>query len=307
MNSRILRAACGAAALTLALASPVFAQLDANLGGLTPDNVKGYLKPLPKALSATLNTAAFQSADIPLAGFNLTVGIHAMGVTFADKDNTYIPTDPPGFTHTGSQLLVPTAVGGTTAVLQPGSGGSALYYPGGFDISQFVIAVPQVAVGSVMGTRAVVRWIQFDAGDNELGHVALFGIGLQHSISRYVPIKPMPVDLSVGGMYQTFTLGNDKLIDTKAFHGEITASRKLGLWVQPYAGIGYDTFSMEVNYDQSLSGGGTQATNVKFDNENAFHGTLGVLVGFPMIKLHAQVDTAAETGVALGLRYGLGN
>ncbi len=124
MNSRILRAACGAAALTLALASPVFAQLDANLGGLTPDNVKGYLEPLPKALSATLNTAAFQSASIPLAGFNLTFGIHAMGVTFADKDNTYIPTDPPGFTHTGGQLPVPTAVGGTTAVLQPGSGGS---------------------------------------------------------------------------------------------------------------------------------------------------------------------------------------
>ena len=305
MISRMLRAACVAGALTVAFASPGLAQLDANLGALTPENVKGYLKPLPKALSATLNMAEFQSGNIPIAGFNLTVGVHAMGVTFSDDDKKYTPKDPPGFTHTGAQLEVPTVVGGTLAVAQPGSGGTTLYNPGGFDISQFTIAVPQIAIGSVAGTRAVVRWIQFDAGDNELGHVSLFGIGVQHSISRY--LKQLPVDLAVGGMYQTFTLGDNKLIDTKVFHGEVTASRKLAMWIQPYVGIGFDTFSMEANYDQTVSGGGTTKYNVKFDNENAFHGTLGVLLGFPLVKLHAQVDTAAETGAALGLRFGLGN
>lgn len=301
MISRMLRAACVAGALTVALASPGLAQLDANLGALTPENVKGYLNPLPKALSATLNSAVFQSADIPLAGFNLTIGVHAMGVTFADDDKTYSPTDPPGFTSTAA-VKAPTVIGSPDAVVQPGSGGTALYHPGGFDITQFVIAVPQIGIGSVMGTRAVIRWIQFDAGDSELGHVSLFGVGLQHSLSRY--LKHLPVDLSVGGMYQTFSLGDDKLIDTKAFHGEITASKKLGMWVQPYVGVGYDTFKMEANYTQT---GVAQSTTVEFDNENSFHGTAGVLLGFPLIKLHAQVDTAAETGVALGLRFGLGN
>jgi hypothetical protein len=306
MISRMLRAACVAGALSVAFASPGFAQLDANLGALTPDNVKGYLNPLPKALSATLNMAEFQSGSIPVAGFNLTFGVHAMAVTFSDDDKKYTPTDPPGFTHTGAQVEVPTVVGSTDAVAQPGQGGTTLYNPGGFDLSQFTIAVPQLAIGSVQGTRAVVRWIQFDAGDNELGHVKLFGIGLQHSLSQYIK-RELPVDLAVGGMFQTFKLGEDKLVDTKAFHGEVTASKKLGMWVQPYVGIGFDTFSMEVNYDQAVSGGGTTNTNVKFDNENSFHGTAGVLIGFPMVKLHAQLDTGAETGAALGLRFGVGN
>ena len=305
MLPRMLRASLIAGVLTLALAAPGLAQVDANLGALTPDNVKGYLKPLPKALSATLNMAAFQSADVPIAGFNLTVGVHAMGVTFADKDKTYSPKDPPGFTSTAA-VAAPTVIGSVQSVTQPGAGGTTLYHPGGFDISQFTIAVPQVSVGSIMGTRALVRWIQFDAGDNELGHVSLFGVGLQHNLSHYIK-HVLPVDLAVGGMYQTFTLGNDKLIDTKAFHGEITASRKLVMWLQPYVGVGYDTFSMEANYDQNVGGGATQKKNVKFDNENAFHGTLGVLLGFPLVKLHAQVDTAAETGAAIGLRFGLGN
>ena len=303
MLSRMFRAAMVAGALTLALAAPGYAQLNANLGALTPENVKGYLNPLPKALSSTLNMAAFQSANIPFAGFNLTVGIHAMGVTFADKDKTYSPTDPPGFTSTGA-VAAPTVIGGTAAVSQPGQGGTTLYHPGGFDISQFVIAVPQLSIGSVMGTRAVIRWIEFDAGDSELGKVSLLGIGVQHSLNRY--IKGLPFDVAAGGMYQTFKLGANDLIDTQAMHGEITASKKFGLFFQPYVGAGYDTFKMEVNYDQTV-GGTSQAYNVKFDDENAFHGTVGLLLGFPMVKLHAQVDTGAETGAAVGLRFGLGN
>jgi hypothetical protein len=300
---RMLRVAVAAGLFALAIASPALAQLDANLGALTPDNVKGYLAPLPKALSTTLNMAEFQSASIPLAGFNFTVGIHAMGVTFADKDRTYSPKDPAGFTST-APVAAPTVIGDVNAVTQPGQGGTSLYHPGGFDISQFVIAVPQLTVGSVMGTKAVVRWIQADAGDSEIGHVRFFGLGVQHSLNRY--IKGLPCDLAAGGMYQTFKLGDNDLVDTKAIHFEVTASRKVAMFVQPYAAVGFDTFSMEANYDQEINGT-TVGTNVKFDDENSFHGTLGVQLGFPFVKLNAQVDQAKETGAAIGLRFGIGN
>jgi hypothetical protein len=303
MKSRINRILLAAGAIMVAFASMSHAQVQTNLGALTPENAKGYLAPLPKALSATLNSALFQSASIPIAGLNLTVGVHAMGVTFGDDDKTYSPTDPPGFTST-SAVQAPTVVGSTTAVLQPGAGGSTLYHPGGLDLDQFVIAVPQIGIGSVLGTRAVVRWIQFDAGDSELGNISLFGVGVQHSLNRY--LKSLPVDLAVGGMYQTFQLGDDELIDTKTFHGEVTASKKF-LWLQPYVGVGYDTFSMEVNYNQDLGGGTTQKVNVKMDDENSAHFTGGVLLGLPMVKLHAEFDAGAETGAAVGLRFGLGN
>jgi len=299
---RMVRVAVAAGVLALALASPVLAQIDANLGALNAENVKGYLSPLPKALSTTLNMAEFQSASIPLAGFNLTVGVHVMAVTFADDDKTYDVKDP----IDGSVLgKASTVAGSTLATDFTRSDNTVLYHPGGLGLSQFTVAVPQLAIGSVLGTRAVVRWIQFDAGDSDFGKVDFLGIGLQHSLNRY--LKGLPVDLAAGGMYQTFSLGKDKLIDTKAMHFEVTASRKLALWVQPYAGVGYDTFSMEANYTPDASVASSVPTNVKFDDENGFHGTLGVMFGFPLVKLHAQVDQAKETGAAVGLRFGLGN
>jgi hypothetical protein len=113
--------------------------------------------------------------------------------------------------------------------------------------------------------------------------------------------------VSIGAMYQGFQLGDDKLIDSKTWHAEVTASRNVLPWLQPYVAAGYDNLKMEVNYDQDLSGGGTQQTNVKFDDESGAHFTAGVLLGFPTIKLHAQVDFASRVGAAAGVRFGFGS
>jgi hypothetical protein len=302
--SRTVRIALLAGALTLAGVVPALAQVDVNLGPLTPENVKGYLAPLPKALSVTLNSAAFQTANVPMAGLNFSIGIHVMAMAFKDDDRTYSPTDPPGFTST-APVAAPTVVGDEQAVTQPGQGGLTMVYPGGLDLKQFEIAVPQVTVGSVFGTKLMGRWIEVNTGDSELGKAKLWGVGAQHNLSHYM--SESPVDVSIGAMYQGFQLGDDKLIDSKTWHAEVTASRNVLPWLQPYVAMGYDSFKMEVNYDQDLSGGGTQPTNVKFDDENNAHVTAGVLLGFPTIKLHAQVDFASRVGAAAGVRFGFGS
>jgi len=302
--SRTVRIALLASALTLAAAVPALAQVNVNLGSLTPDNVKGYLKPLPKALSVTLNSGAFQTANVPLAGFNFSLGIQVMAMAFKDDDRTYRPSDPPGFTST-SPVDAPTVVGDEQAVTQPGQGGLTQVYPGGLDLKQFEIAVPQVTFGSVFGTKLMGRWIEVNTGDSELGKAKLWGIGAQHNLSHYM--SESPVDVSIGAMYQGFQLGDDKLIDSKTWHAEVTASRNVLPFLQPFVALGYDSFKMEVNYDQDLSGGGTQKTNVKFDNESNAHVSAGVLLGFPTIKLHAQVDFASRVGATAGVRFGFGS
>ena len=65
---------------------------------------------------------------------------------------------PPGFTSVPPIQQAPTVIGDGGAVAQSGQGGATQYYPGGFDIDQFTFAAPQLTVGNVMGTRAVVRW-----------------------------------------------------------------------------------------------------------------------------------------------------
>jgi len=300
MNPRVLHSVALASAIVCALASPAAGQLTGSLGALTPDNVKGYLAPLPEALSSTLNSSIFQGAKIPTAGFSISLGVHAMGVVFDDEDRVYRPTDPPGFTST-APVDAPTVVGSTQSVEQPGQGGTSLYHPGGFDLDQFALAVPQLQIGSVLGTRAVVRYIAMDLGDSELGDVALFGIGVQHSLSQYLP--GVPVNLAAGFFYQTFQLGDDDLIDTKSLQVAVTASKAFG-FAEPYASLGYDSFQMEVNYKSDTASPG-ETLNVEFDDTNNMHFTGGVLVGLPMVKLFAEIDIAAQTGAAAGIRFGL--
>ena len=292
---RRLIAALAAALALAASAAPSHAQLSDNLGALSADNAKGYLKPLTSALSATLNSSVFQSGNVPKSGFSMHVGVKAMGIAFKDEDRTYSPSDSPGFTSTES-VLAPTVIGGTQAVSQAGQGGAQRFHPGGFDLDEFMIAVPQLDIGSAGGTRAVVRWISLDLGDSDLGSFTLFGVGAQHSISQYMASPP--VDLAVGAMYQSFKIGDD-LLDTSSLQLNVTGSKRYGA-LQPYVGIGIDSFSMEAQYTSGSNG----TTTVEFDRENNLHLTLGAQLLLPVVQLQGELNVAAETGLADGVNFG---
>lgn len=279
---------------------PAAAQLSSNLGGLTAENAQSYLGPLPKALSGMMNSAIFKSGSVPKVGVTFEVGARAMGVNFSSDDRLYTPKDPPGFSSSGT-TRVPTVIGDENAKAVSGSGGSTLYYPGGFNIDNFAIAVPQLTIGSVAGTSVTARWIAVKIGNSDFGDLKLFGIGAQHSISRYLPA--LPVNLSAGIFYQTFQLGDDDLIDTKALQFAVTASKAFGI-AEPYLTVGYDSFHMEVNYTSDTASPGEQL-NIEFDSQNDAHFTGGVMVGLPVVKFFAEVNVAAQTGAALGLRFGI--
>jgi hypothetical protein len=153
-----------------------------------------------------------------------------------------------------------------------------------------------------MGTQAVVRWIAVDLGDSDLGKIELFGIGGQHSISQYFP--GMPVDLAAGLFYQTFKIG-DELLDTKAFHADVTGSKSFGagmVKLQPYASVGFDTFKMDVSYASSTDPG--SKIDVSMDDESGMHFGIGALATLAFVKLHLEFDAGAATGAAMGLSFG---
>lgn len=297
MNSRFVRVLATAALAVAVLCPPAGAQLSDNLGALSGDNAKHYLAPLTSGLSGTLNTAIFHGASIPLAGLTFNVGIQAMGIEFDDDDRLYTPSAPAGFTPTTS-IQAPTVIGGTDAVEQPGAGGTTLYHPGGFDVSNFMVAVPQLTIGSVLGTRAVVRYISLDLGDTELGDFTLWGIGAQHSVSRYFP--GLPVDIAAGLFYQKFTISDD-LVDAGALHLNVMASRKLGLF-EPYAAVGWDQLDMKSEYTSTSTG---ETIKVDFDSESNGHFTIGSTLGLAVVKLYGELNFAAETGMAAGLSFGI--
>jgi len=279
-------------------AATAHAQLSDNLGALTGDNARGYLKPLPKALSATLNSAIYQTGDVPKNAIHFSFGVRLMGVGFDSDSKSYTPTAPPGFTPTET-VQAPTVIGDTHAVSQAGQGGATLYHPGGFDISEFAVAVPQVSIGSIFGTRAIIRWISLDLGDSELGKFDYLGYGVQHSLSQYIPA--CPVDVAAGFFKQSFDIGDNDLITSDALHFNVTGSKRFGM-LEPFVGLGYDTFDMDAKYQSTTTPGDN--ISVKFDKESNAHFTLGanLLLGFARIS--AEFDAAAETGAAVGLSLG---
>ncbi len=110
----------------------------------------------------------------------------------------------------------------------------------------------------------------------------------------------MPVDLALGAFYQTFSISDD-LLDTKAFHIDVTGSRRFR-YVEPYVGLGYDNFKMDAEYESSSNPG--QKISVDFDPENDVHLTVGALAHLAFVKLHGELDVAATNGAAIGLSFG---
>ena len=284
------------------LSSGASAQLETNLGALTDENAKGYMGPLPSAVSGTLNSAIFHTGHVPKSQFGFQIEFHAMTVGFDDDDRLYTPTDPVGFQREDPDGVfeAPTIIGGTQHVEQAGEVGTKLFHPGGFDLDNFTLAVPQLTIGSFYGTRAAIRWISLDLGDADLGELDLFGIGIQHSITQYF-VEP-PIDVALGGFFQQFDIG-DKIVDSQMLQVMLMGSKKYGM-VEPYVGIGYDTFDMEVEYVRD-EGDIDADVAVDFDPEDNAHLTTGVRLNLTNVMVHAEFNAAAETGFAIGLSFGM--
>lgn len=298
MKSTSLRLGAGLAVALVALfGGSARAQLESNLGALADENARGYLQPLVTALSSTLNSSVFQTGYVPKSGFTFQIQANVMGVSFDDDDRLYTPTDPPGF-ESEEEVQAPTVIGDTEAVVQEGQAGTQLYHPGGFDMENFTIGSPQLMIGGVLGSAILVRWISIDLGDADLGELELFGIGAQHSITQYM-LEP-PVDVAAGVMYQKFDVG-DGLIDATTLQFNVTGSKRFGV-VEPYIGVGYDTFDMSGEYTSDQS---DEEVEVDFEREGNIHLTVGGRLNLKYLILHGEFNAAAESGVAVGLSLGM--
>jgi len=302
----VLGRSLAVAAAVLATALPAAAQLEDTLSQLTGEQSQGYLAPLADGLSATMNSNIFRSGDVPFAGLNVTVDLKAVVVSFSDADRVYTTPDIPGFGSTQAPTVIGETQPGASATVT-GPGGATYSYPGGFDLKHVGIVVPQLTIGSVAGTRAIVRFVSVSIGDadEDLGDFQFWGVGGQHSISRYLP--GLPIDVAAGAMVQGFTIGKDDLVKASAFALNVTGSKKFGVVVsvEPYVGVGIDSFKMDSRYEFDLGSGDVLPVEVKFDRQTDFHGTLGASVNLPGIKLNGELNLAAVNGFAVGLSFGI--
>jgi Family of unknown function (DUF6588) len=294
MLRRVLRP-LGGAVLALLVAAPATAQVEEALSAYTGANAEGYMQPIANALGANLNDAFFYSAYIPKSGARFSFEVAVMSVIFSDGEKTFQATTEGGFMPTQT-VTAPTIIGSTDPVTVSGTGGTTFTFPGGFDLSSLALAVPQLRIGAIKGTEALVRFFAADISDNEISNIDLFGIGVRHSVSQYFN---SPVALALGAMWQTFSLGGD-FVDTSAFTIGLQASKHFSL-LEPYGGLSYDYFKMDVTYESDVN---SEDITVNFDAITSARLTLGLGLNYKIGHAFAEYDIASTNSFAFGLTLG---
>jgi hypothetical protein len=294
-----------AAAAVMILASPVAAQIEDQISIYTGDNAEGYLEPFSNAVGTTLNTGFFRSAYLPTEGFNIAFELLMMGLYFSNDDQTFDATTEGSFTPVTTQT-VPTVIGNGDAVLITGNAGTGYAFPGGLSLNSFAMLAPQLRISSLRGTEFVGRYGRVKSGESEVGDITLYGFGVRHNISQYLG-EDYVVDISVGGIYQKFTAGENSegndLMDTEllSIGGNVSKRFPIG-WAtfEPYGGLSYDSYQMTLEYDSDLEGQQT----LEFDRVNTAHLTLGVNFNLVFANVYAEYDVAKLQSFGIGLALG---
>ncbi|MFN0152660.1 MAG: DUF6588 family protein [bacterium] len=308
MSIRKVCAVAFAGLAIVAMSAHAHAQVEELLSSYTGANGVAYMDPLKDAIGSNLSDGLYMSGHVPRAGFHARLDVRAMVVKFDDDERTFMGVTEDYFPAEFSQE-VPTVIGDedAVAVTDPGTG-AVFLFPGGFNIDNFALAVPQLTIGSVMGTEATIRYIAVDIGEesndggsSELGNLSLFGIGGRHSISQYFP--GLPVDASAMFFYQRLQIGDDDLLVAQGQSFGIQVSKRFPI-IEPYGGLAIDTFDMDVTYKTDVTGQ-EEEIDLDFDRETTGHFTAGLGLHFGFLHLNGEVNIASQTSFAAGLGLGL--
>jgi hypothetical protein len=287
------------------LASPAVAQIEDNLKSYSGSNGTGYFGPLIKAISTNMNTSPYHTADIPANGLVLRLEVPVMGLIFSDDEKTFNAVTEGNFSPRQT-VEAPTVVGSGNSVTVDGDGGTSYTFPGGLDLNSLALTVPQLRIGAVAGTEALVRFIALNIGDTDLGKLNFFGLGIRHSISQYFGPAP-PVNVAASFTYQRFKLGENEdgsdLSLTNTYSFGIQVSTRYVQYLVPYTGLSYDTYSTDVEYQYERLGE-TEDVTLDFTGDT-LHWLIGLNLDLYNVYFFAEYNVASQNSFALGLGFGI--
>ncbi len=252
--------------------------LDKSIAQYAEENATGYLQPLADAFGANLNSGLSRSAHISKFGLHIDLSLQAMYSPIPDDKKNFIPV--------GESMKVPTVFG---------SKSSAEDYPDGvWDTDFFPLAVPQLTIGSVMGTEATFRYFAYE--NDEIGEIKLSGWGIRHSISQHIPL--CPVDIAAGFFIQKFSVGS--YVEADALYYGLQASKKISILLL-YAGVGGEKSTLELNYELE---DGSENISFDLDGENKTRMNIGIGLDFKYVKLYADYNIAPQNVISGSIGFG---
>ncbi|MGE5313165.1 MAG: DUF6588 family protein [Acidobacteriota bacterium] len=167
-------------------------------------------------------------------------------------------------------------------------------------------AAPQLKIGTVFGTQAILRFVPSIKVSDDLGKFNYLGFGLQHNPNVWLNL-PLPVDVSFGFLIQKAKVGD--VVDVKGTSYGINVSKTFGtgwLSVTPYVGGLIEKSSIDVNYDQTIETvTGTEDVNIAFSLEgiNKSRLTAGARFHIGVIDLAVDYNIGKMNSVTSGFFF----
>jgi hypothetical protein len=280
------------------LCSPLFGQVEDAIEQLTGENTKGYLQPFANAFGADLNAGTFSTAHVPKVGLNFQVGLVAMGTVIPDRDLVFMGTPPEPWPQ--DQVETASVFGGEGTILTDSQTGLTYAFQNGQVQGNFaMLAVPQIEVGSIMGTRLKVRYFAYDFGES-IGELKLTGYGLQHSVSQYIPL--CPVDLSVLFFKQQFEVGD--IISSDAMFYGAQISKGFGTTTL-YGGIGMHSATLDVEYTYEAENEEPQEIALELESNSNIWITAGARMKLAILILNGDISIGKRNTFTLGVAFGI--
>lgn len=222
------------------------AQVGLGIFGLPPGDAKEYTKPMATYLGTYFNSGGYYSADLPKL-FQFKFSIIGMYSVIPEGQKTFTPN--PGLAGYENLSETATFVGGKGGVYLGPQG--FLVYPGGFNVSNIPSGIYQIA-GSFYGTELLLRFFP----DTKFSDVksGLWGVGLKHTISQWIPAAPVDIALQV--LFNNFDLEYDGdspetdyvKLDSKNFAVNVHASKTFNNMFIVYGGLQYESSSLDLEY-----------------------------------------------------------
>lgn len=304
MSLRRSALASGALALSLSIPASVEAQSSFE-DAITPFNardVRGYVQPLADVLVANLSNGYFYTSG-PRSSLGFSIELAAMGTTISDKLRTYTANTPEGFNPTTFQA--PTIFGGKATTVQHTSIPSLSYRTsdGVLDADMFPTAVPQVRVSGLFNTEVVVRYFDSDLlgssyPKEDLPNLNMYGVGVRHGISQYLP--GMPFDLSISASYNSMKFGEYVELTGTTFGANI--GKGFGL-LSVMGGIESAGGKMNLAYT-STNDEAPGSVDIDLEAARGMRVNAGAMLDLKLIKLFGTAGFGNVTTFSAGLRVG---
>ncbi|HEY5546918.1 MAG TPA: DUF6588 family protein [Gemmatimonadaceae bacterium] len=302
-SKRRLAAITGVALALVSSTAPARGQsgLESAIQQYSGTSIRGYIQPLADALVANLSLGYINSSAPP-GRFSLSLEAVVMTAAIDESMRLYTASTPPGFQPATVQS--PTIFGGTAPTVNHSTipGLSYRGSDGLVDAEYFPTAGPQLRLGGILGTELVVRYASSSMvpflDEEDFPELKIFGFGLQHSLTRY--FKGLPVDLSIGGSFNSLTFGD--VVDLSSNSFGVNVGKSFGL-VGVSGGLTSESGTMTLSYT-STDPDAPGSVDVDLDVKRALRFRAGASLSLSFFRVFGDAAFGDVTSYAGGIRFG---